>query len=104
MRLVDLEPGWVGAGGAGITRNGEPVPERHGVGVTFNCPCGCDSPCYVPFRNPLDGGPMLEDDPPHPSWQRTGDTFETLTLSPSIYRSRGCGWHGYIENGGVRTV
>jgi hypothetical protein len=57
---------------------------------------------YVAFANPLDGGP------PHislgePTWQRTGDTFETLTLSPSILRTRpyGCGWHGFITDGEV---
>jgi hypothetical protein len=99
---VDLEPNWVGAGGEGITKDGNPVPPRHGVGITFSCPCGCDLWCYVPFNNPLDGGPPLE--PGRPLWQRTGETFETLTVTPSILRSRdkgGCGWHGFITNGEV---
>lgn len=37
-----------------------------------------------------------------PIWKKTGDTFETLTLSPSIHcdeAKHGCGSHGYIENG-----
>jgi hypothetical protein len=54
----------------------------------------------VPFANPIDGGPQLE----RHGWQRTGDTFETLTLTPSILRARargGCGWHGFITNGAV---
>ena len=41
-----------------------------------------------------------------PTWQRTGDTFETLTLHPSILRSPqkgGCGWHGWVTNGEVRS-
>lgn len=33
-------------------------------------------------------------------WKRTGETFETLTLEPSIMQPRGC-WHGHIKNGEV---
>ena len=103
MRLTDLRPNWVGAGGVTTDMSGQPVSARRGVGVTFNCPCGCESRLYVPFSNPLDGGPAIEE---RWGWQRTGDTFETLTLAPSIHRAAakgGCGWHGFVENGGVRT-
>jgi hypothetical protein len=99
VRLTDLDPRWVGAGGEGIRRaDGSPAPERHGVGVLFDCPCGqCRSRCFVPFNNPVDGlGPW---DPTRALWQRTGDTFDTLATTPSILRSKdkgGCGWHGYI--------
>lgn len=107
QRLVDLDPHWVGAGGEGIRdKHGNPVPERHGVGVSFDCPCGqCGVRGFIPFENPLDGGPPLHDE--RARWQREGDTFDTLTLRPSILRSRdkgGCGWHGYITNGQVTTA
>jgi hypothetical protein len=104
VRLVDLKPRWVGAGGDGISSaDGQPVPRRDGVGVSFDCPCGCDRRCFVAFTNPLDGGsPHIS--PGQPTWERTGDTFETLTLSPSLLRLDGCGWHGFVEKGGVRTV
>jgi len=97
--LLDLGASFVGAGGEGITRNGQLVPERHGVGVSFMCPCGCASPCFVPFDNPLDGGPSLYGD--RPIWHREGETLETLTLSPSILRTKppGCGWHGFVRGG-----
>lgn len=106
MKLAERDPRWVGAGGEGITRNGQPVPERHGVGLMFDCPCGGEH-CWVAvnFANPLDGGPALEGC--GPNWQRTGETFETLTLTPSILKSRekgGCGWHGFVTNGEVITV
>lgn len=56
---------------------------------------------YVPFKNPLDGGPGCGGG--NPEWERTGDTIETLTLRPSIQRKQingeGCTWHGYITNG-----
>lgn len=107
MRLIDLRPKFLGHGGEGVTNTatGAPVPRREGVGLQFDCPCGCGIPCFVHFSNPLDGGAPLVHEP-FPSWQRTGDTFETLTLTPSILRTppRGCGWHGYITNGEVIAV
>lgn len=107
MKLTDLHPRWVGAGGDGITDNtGKPVPERTGIGVSFDCPCGkCGYLCFVPFQNPIDGGPPTITS--YPLWTRTGDDFDTLTLTPSILRATergGCGWHGFITNGEVSTV
>lgn len=103
MKLTDLHPRWVGAGGDGIS---QPVPERTGIGITFDCPCGkCGTLCFVPFQNPLDGGPPLSTD--RPLWTRTGDTFDTMTLTPSILRSKengGCGWHGFVTDGEVTTA
>ena len=105
MKLADLHPRFLDAGGEGVSRKNamgeyEPAPLRTGVGVDFDCPCGCASRCYVPFKNPLDGGPLDER-----GWDRTGDTFETLTLLPSILRPkpRSCGWHGIITNGEVTS-
>ena len=110
MKLVDLHPIWVGHGGPGVTGpDGAPIPLRERVGIMLDCPCGkCDSETggwlYVPFRNPIDGGPPVETG--HPTWERTGDSFETLTVSPSILRSTergGCGWHGWIRSGEVTS-
>ena len=39
-----------------------------------------------------------------PRWNRTGESFESLTLAPSIRRLDNCGWHGFITNGEVITV
>lgn len=107
MKLVELNPEFCNAGGIGIrSKNGDPVPKRIGIGMTFDCPCGCKIKGYVAFSNPLDGGPPRLD-PGEPSWERVGDNFETLTLSPSILRAvekGGCGWHGYFREGKVITV
>jgi hypothetical protein len=105
MKLTDLNPSWFGAGGAGISRRQPdgslmPAPERRGVGLAFDCPCGCDEKVYVALSNPLDGGAPYTD-PGEPTWQRTGDTFEALTLSPSLQRIGGCGWHGWVRGGEV---
>ena len=103
--LSELEAQIYSTGGPGITRNGQPVPERQGMGLMFDCPCGCGNWNAIPFSNPIDGGPPEAGE--HPTWKRTGDTIENLTLSPSILRRKdwgGCGWHGFVENGKVRTV
>jgi len=118
MRLSDLDPRFVGAGGDGVfDKNGAPVPYRRGVGLSFLCPC---DPCaaqrtgdrdkdfhlrvFVEFSNPLDGGA------PHRSdchtWLRTGETFDRMTLRPSILSTKekgGCGWHGFVTNGEVTS-
>lgn len=105
MKLTELNPVFPFNGGEGITRcdTGAPVPRTEGVGVIFDCPCGNDDEahrCYVPFSNPIGPGPHV----PDKGWQRTGETFETLTLTPSILRIGECAWHGFITNGEVITV
>lgn len=94
MKLTDLNPHFISAG------------ERKGIGMLFDCPCGkCGELCGIEFHNPIDGGPS-HDPMRHAHWHRTGETFETLTLTPSIHRSGpgGCGWHGFITNGEVMSV
>lgn len=101
-------------GGDGISyrppgTNGEadvPVPP-YTAGLEFDCPCGCGKRRYLTWQNPpepnIPGGRGE-------GWTRTGDTFENLTLSPSIWAKRdelrpdNCGWHGYLENGVFRSV
>ena len=105
MKLIELNPRWVGAGGPGIQdKSGKQLPERIGIGMSFECPCGnCEGRTYVDFENPKDGG-LRYGTGPH--WRRTGDSFETLTLTPSLHNQEegGCGWHGYITNGEVVPV
>lgn len=81
MRLVDLHAGFI------VRSMGDSTP----IGVAMDCPCGCDSKLYVPFADPDSAC----------NWTRTGDTIETLTLSPSVNRTGGCPgkWHGWIRNG-----
>ena len=104
MKLTDLHPSFIGRGGDGITdKDGNPVPHQKGVGLTCDCPCGNTEclPLYVQFENPLEGEQVQGN---QPRWHREGDTFETLTLSPSIQRIGGCGFHGYIRNGEIIEV
>ena len=104
MKLADLNPVFLQTGGSGVwDAAGNPMPVTLGVGVVFDCPCGDhdeEHRCYVPFANPIGPGPHVNEK----GRQRTGDTFEALTLTPSVLRIGGCGWHGFITNGEVRTV
>lgn len=106
MRLTDLNPNWVGSGGDGVRKaDGSPVPYRARIGIHFDCPCGCEHPVFVRFANPEDGLGPVEPGADRPHWERTGTTFEDLTLSPSILRvyPAAC-WHGFVTNGEVTTV
>lgn len=114
MRLTSLNPTWERSGGEGVYNfDGTPAKERTGIGVGFDCPCDkCTKNRelhkddenyslmfrhYIIFANPLDGGGKVEG--MGHTWNRVGDTFDTLQLTPSIRSDPakgGCGWHGYI--------
>lgn len=90
MRLAELDPRWISCTG------------RTGIGISFVCPhCqvfGRGQRLHVFFENPLDGGA------PKPElrlWKRAGETFEDITLSPSIDASMWDHWHGHITSGTV---
>lgn len=116
MRLADLNAKWWGARDAGAGPLVNADGQRHGLGVVFDCPGACCAGkdrvrIAVAFLNPLDGGPMPKDQ--RRGWERTGDTIDTLSLTPSINAhdvelvdadGKITGevwghWHGFITNG-----
>jgi hypothetical protein len=82
------------------------------VGVQFCCPACRRERILVPFALPPSGD-ARELNVHGVVWQRTGDTLETLTLSPSVnfrhvYGGLGsdsseprteCTWHGWVRDG-----
>lgn len=99
MRLAELDPRWTHWHGR---------TER--IGVSFECPVHRGTAAAhrveVPFRNPLDGGKAVTR---NHLWDRTGETFDELTLSPSVNyqvydngapRDPAC-WHGFVRGGEV---
>ena len=95
MRLTERDPHWVS----------ESVT-RHGQAMGFECPCKvCMKSANplrlsVPFANPLDGGtPVKGFNTSGFLWHREGETFETITVSPSVDASGFGHWHGVITNG-----
>lgn len=111
MRLIDLKPCWV----AGLN-----APDGAKQGVSFECPCCNGSTRLAIFftpticgNPPVDVGGIARNEwckADHLSdhhigsilWQRTGDTFETLTLSPSVDCSAWKHWHGWVQGGECR--
>lgn len=80
------------------------------MGVSFLCPIHRNHRFAVGFAVPLDGGTPLSGH--RFLWERKGETFDTLTLGPSVDASGGGGstnlnniqtpcWHGFITNGEV---
>lgn len=99
MRLVDLNPRW--AMDADIVIGGQTRhdADRHGMAVSFECPHCRTTRLCVFFDNPIDGKPPTDE--PGPRWHRIGETFEELTLVPSVDASAHGHWHGFVQHGSV---
>ena len=110
MKLSELDPRWL-----------TELPDRHGMGISFECPHCQNEPIEdriqiaVWFSNPIDGKPpasvtcreVIKDNrilAVQPLWNRFGDNFESLTLSPSIDARLSGHWHGNIINGEIKTL
>src|SRR4051812_3487927 len=98
MKLTELNPRWLLD--ADIVVGGQSIHNEHRVGmaVTFDCPHCRTTRLGVFFANPIDGGLPSDDGK---LWQRTGDSFDNLSLSPSIDVSAHGHWHGFIKDGEV---
>jgi len=97
MRLTELDPHWTCD-----------TLGRHGQGISFECPIHREHRLAVPFANPVDGGEKMSSKNGF-WWVRAGETFDTMTLHPSVDASGAiyppmiqtpC-WHGNITAGEV---
>lgn len=118
MKLTDLDPVWLGL-------------EGDHVGIMFRCPHCRETwlSCFwvgMPIwgeeiaaprswsgqfgyiREALDRLKLegIEENAVVPcsaglAWNRTGDTFDNLTLTPSLDASASGHWHGFITNGAI---
>ena len=64
-------------------------------GLIAVCPCGCAQEAGVRFEcssYPEDKYPGV------PKWKWDG-SLDKPTLTPSIQKTIGCRWHGYLTNG-----
>lgn len=99
MKLTTLNPRWIGL------HNWSDDSIYH-IGVSFDSPKQNGKRLAVLFSPPIDpdglaqkwqwGEPFKD----AKKWKRTGETFETLTLAPSLDFSP-IDWHGHITNGEV---
>jgi hypothetical protein len=100
MKLTSLNPRWVGIGDTGALIIGitfdSPTTQKR-LGVLFTPPI--DPEGWVPkIGNPLDHPGFFPDSK---RWKRSGETFETLNLTPSLDFSGSGEWHGFITCGEV---
>lgn len=106
MRLIDLNPRWIGL-------YGWASPDPFYTGISFECPHCRTQRLAVGIYPPIDPSGHVGKDfewrkeftPTQPVWDRTGDTFDTISLSPSVDASAiriGGHWHGHITNGDCR--
>jgi hypothetical protein len=56
--------------------------------MKFVCPCGCGELDCIP----------VDQQPSEHGWTWNGD-MNLPTLRPSLQRTGGCGWHGYLTDG-----
>ena len=105
MRLLELDPRW-------FTFSNPADGVCVYIGLTFLCPHCHKQRLGVRFNPPIDlgvkipGWSFLWPTTDGPVWTRTGETFDTLTLSPSIDASGSRidfegHWHGFITNGQI---
>lgn len=112
IRLVDLNVRWVG-----LSQWAEKSPPFH-IGISFDCPCPKCQACRcltcghtpspkrlaVHFWPPIDPDGLLGrifNLPDNGGHRRTGETFDTLTLSPSVGFDSIGHWHGRITSGEI---
>lgn len=60
-------------------------------GIVFCCPCGCGETGALALDVPGNEGEIER-------WQWNGDR-DKPTLTPSIQKTTGCCWHGYLTDG-----
>ena len=101
MKLTDLNPRWVGI----HNWSSESVFR---IGLSFDSPTTCKR-LAVLFTPAIDPDALAakyqwgEFFLTEKKWARTGDTFETLTLTPSLDFSAAGEWHGTITSGNLST-
>jgi hypothetical protein len=98
MKLTELNPKWIGVGHE---------PDMVIFGIRFDCPHCREqrlAVMFTPFIDPKGWIQKFGGEFPLPGqlkWNRVGDTFETLSLAPSVNTEFHGHWHGFIQSGEV---
>lgn len=100
MKLIELDPRWACDADIVIGGTVKHFKNRHGMALSFECPHCRVIRLAVWFSNPIDKLPPTDD--MKTLWTRVGESFETLTLTPSIDASSDGHWHGFITDGEIR--
>jgi hypothetical protein len=92
MKLTDLSAELVDITADGIRHGGSQA-------LYFDCPCKSGHRLLIPFSPAIGGGGEAAGS----KWARSGETLDSLTLSPSLAirggpDGREC-WHGWVRAG-----
>lgn len=103
MKLTELKPKWI--------ESQWDVLNSVVFGVSFQCPHCQSVRLAIFFTEPFGetnkintaqwADPRKSDTVEILLWNRQGETFDDLTISPSIDASKRGHWHGFIQNGTV---
>ena len=99
MKLTSLNPRWIGI-------HNWCSESIFYIGVSFDSPT-TGKRLAILFTPPIDPDKLMAKYgwglpfPEQKHWQRSGDTFDSLTLQPSLDFSDAGEWHGQITNGEV---
>lgn len=99
MKLTDLNPRWVGL-------HNWSSPSKYHIGVSFDSPT-TRKRLAVLFEPAIDPDGLAAKYqwgaffPEAKKWKRTGDSFQTLSLAPSLDFSAAGEWHGHITQGEI---
>lgn len=116
MKLIDLEPAFLGKWDSGESTSGRPSfyelgdNQQGAQGIRFWCPKCQGHAIICWFKNPCGADPVPTSAFPGPGrWDWNGQLFERLSLTPSVDISRiddenpahpsRCYWHGFVTDG-----
>jgi hypothetical protein len=98
VKLIDLDPAWLSPdvlvfrspAGSGdlITAKRVPMPTPEQYALVYE-----NNPQYI--------GRTVVMTRPDQVWALEGDSFENLTLHPSVDHSASGNWHGWVRNGEI---
>lgn len=114
MRLIDLDPRWLTSDGRRIglifmspaSKLGKTSGKTWRQTCFFEATPFCEQVRVVnaTMRDNADADGEFDDWQPCRedfAWKMIGDTFDTLSITPSIDGSAGGLWHGFITNGAI---
>lgn len=104
MNLIELQPEFIKYNGTDSITPGVYLDSAQGI--QFYCPKKeCDHMIQISFadRGVTEEQGSKNDEGKPSRWKVSGTSFNNLTLTPSIFLNKTCGWHGFVTDGKIKT-
>jgi hypothetical protein len=104
MKLTELDPRWLFKDGRriGFIFISPTDPKYYQSCFSEPTPSRLQWELFEQVLNDEHGASRVQGSKPTFAWTFSSDTFDTLTVTPSIDGSPGGLWHGFITNGEIR--